>query len=128
MTVFATASSNLKKHSIPNFEMRSVLLMAALAIGCIGTSHAQTAAPSTAGPKPSTTQMSPSATAGSIAPNKTSSKDVDAAFDRTDANKDGKLDRKEAENLPMVLQRFDQLDANQDNFISREEFNKAAGS
>ncbi|MCY1163219.1 EF-hand domain-containing protein [Polaromonas sp.] len=128
MTVFATPSSKVKKHSIPNFEMRSVLFMAALVIGSINVSHAQAAAPSPAGQNPSPTQMSPSGTPGSIAPNKASSKDVDAAFARSDTNKDGKLDRKEAENLPAVAQRFDQIDANHDGFISREEFNKAAGA
>lgn len=128
MTVFTTPSVTLKKHSIPNFEMRSVLLVAALTVSAIGATHAQTAAPSPASPNSPPSQMSPSGSAGGIAKNKATSKDIDAAFDRADANHDGRLDRKEAENLPAIAQRFDQIDANHDGFVSREEFNKAAGS
>ncbi len=128
MTVFTTPSAALKKHSIPNFEMRSVLLVAALAVGAMGATHAQTATPPAASSSSPASQMSPPAAGAGVAQNKASSKDVDAAFARTDANKDGKLDRKEAENLPAVAQRFDQIDANHDGFVSREEFNKAAGA
>ena len=72
-------------------------------------------------------QMSPPAK-GTAAPAKTNAKDIDAAFMRADTNKDGKLDKKEAESLPAIAERFEQLDTNGDGFISREEFSKAAGS
>ncbi len=106
-----------KKHFIPNFEASSVVLVAALALGALGAvtaSHAQTTPPA-ASPAP--------ASAG-----KTSAKDLDAAFARADANKDGKLDKKEAEVMPAIFERFGQLDTDSDGAISREEFSKAAGS
>lgn len=71
---------------------------------------------------------SASAAAESIPTNKASTSDVDAAFDRADTNKDGKLSRAEAENLPSVAQRFELIDTNRDTFISREELAKFSGS
>jgi len=59
---------------------------------------------------------------------KTSTKDMDAAFLRADVNKDGKMDKKEAEMMPAIAERFEQLDSNVDSVISRDEFGKAAGS
>ena len=70
----------------------------------------------------------PSGAAGGIPQNKVSSKEVDAAFDRADTNKDGRLDRKEAEKMPAVAKNFDQVDSNHDGFISRDELNRLAGS
>ena len=114
-------SSTIKrnKHFIPNFEARSVLLVAALSFGGIAGAQGQTTSPS-----PST---SASAAAESIPANRVSTTDVDAAFDRADTNKDGKLSREEAENLPSVAQRFEQIDTNRDTFISREELSKFSG-
>ena len=101
-----------KKHFIPNFEARSVLLVAALALVSATAATAQsTAAPMAAAPLTSA-----------------SAKDIDAAFAKADVNKDGKLDKKEAEMMPAIAERFTQLDANADGFVSREEFGKAAGS
>lgn len=141
MTVFATLTTTtaidhqqLQKHSedhsIPAFKMRSVLMVAALALSA-AAAHAQTSATSAANPASPPSQMSPQApgcNAGSIPPNKPSSKDIDAAFDKADANHDGRLDRKEAEKFPPVAQRFDMLDANHDGFVSRDELAKVAGS
>ena len=109
-----------KKHFIRNFESRSVLLVAAMAFVGVAGAQGQTTSPS-----PSTTASAP---ANSIPANKATSKDVDAAFDRADTNKDGKLSRAEAENLPSVAQRFEQIDADRDTFISREELAKFSGS
>jgi hypothetical protein len=122
MTMHMTATQ-LPKHSIPSFELRSVLLVAALAVGGVGAARAQTAPPSPASPTSPPSQMAPS---GSVPQNRTTPKDVEAAFGRADANKDGKLDRQEAEHLPAVAQRFDQIDANHDTFISLAELTKAA--
>lgn len=132
-----TVSGNFRNHFMSSFETRSALLVAALVVAGASAAHAQTAAPAAASPGSPPSQMSPAGpagasgatgAAGSIPQNKASNKDVDAAFDRADANKDGKLDRKEAEIMPAVAQRFDQLDTNRDGFVSREEFSKITGS
>jgi phosphodiesterase/alkaline phosphatase D-like protein len=115
--------------SIPGFELRSVLLVAALAAGAVGAARAQTAPPSPASPTSPPSQMAPSGTPGStsaVPQNRTTPKDVEAAFGRADANKDGKLDRQEAEHLPAVALRFEQIDTNHDSFISLAELTKAA--
>ncbi len=48
---------------------------------------------------------------------------LEAAFNRADANGDGKLSREEAGHLPAIALRFDDLDTNKDGFLSMEEFN-----
>ena len=106
-----------KKHSIPNFEAASLLLMATLVLGAAGAVRAQMVEPSR------TAQAS-----GPIPSNRSTSADLEAAFQRADTNRDGKLSRQEAARFPMVEQRFDQIDANRDSFLSLEEFSKAAGS
>ena len=116
-----TTITKRKMHFIPNFEASSVVLVAALALGALGATtavHAQTATPA-----PS---AAPAAAGGGAG--KASAKDLDAAFARADVNKDGKLDKKEAEMMPAIAERFGQLDADSDGFISREEFSKAAGN
>jgi len=108
---------------LPGFELRSVLLVAALVAGAAGAARAQTAPPAAASPSSPPSQMEPPA---AVPQNRTTTKDVEAAFGRADANKDGKLDRQEAEHLPAVAQRFDQIDTNHDSFISLPELTKAA--
>ncbi|KQP15594.1 hypothetical protein ASF45_28790 [Pseudorhodoferax sp. Leaf265] len=49
---------------------------------------------------------------------------VDAAFDRADANGDGRLSREEAQRLPAVAERFDEIDRNGNRTLSREEFQR----
>jgi hypothetical protein len=124
----ASAARTVKKHFMSNFEARSTLLGAALVLGAASAAHAQTDAASPASPP---SQMAPAATSpaqGDIPQNKVTSQELDAIFMQADTNKDGKLDRKEAESLAAVAQRFEQLDANRDGFISRAEFSKVAGS
>ena len=99
----------------PSFEVRSVLLLAALTVGGVLVAHGQTAA---SGAAPATTQ---SATPRASP----SQEEIGAAFARADSNQDGKLSRQEAVRFPAVEQRFDQIDSNQDKFVSREEFIKA---
>ncbi|MDI1236809.1 MAG: EF-hand domain-containing protein [Polaromonas sp.] len=103
-------------HSIPNFELRSVALLAALTVGAALVAHAQGTAPGT----PSTQSASPQSGPPS--------QEVGAAFIRADANKDGKLSRQEAARFPAVEQRFDQIDTNKDSHVSREEFEIALKS
>ena len=47
---------------------------------------------------------------------------LEAAFNRADANGDGKLSRDEAGHLPAIALKFDDLDTNKDGFLSMEEF------
>jgi hypothetical protein len=123
--------SRLQQDFIPNFEMRSVLIIATFAVSAASV-YAQTS------PRPPTMpgQHNPVAitTAADRADNttmanqvKTSSNNLDAAFNRADTDGDGRLSRKEAEHFPMLSQRFDAIDSNRDSFISRDEFNQAAG-
>lgn len=135
MALATTPTTTVKNHFMRKLDARNTmlmsLLMGALVICAATAAHAQTAAPPAESRNSPPSQMSPGLTpraTDGIPQNKLTSKDVDAAFDRADANKDGMLDRKEAENMPSVAQRFDQIDSNRDGFISRDEFNKLAGS
>lgn len=125
-----TARAALKNHSMPNFDVHSVVLLAfaALAIGLASTAQSQ---PSLAAPSPSsaaTPALVPvAADAAPIPHNKITAQDIDAAFDRADRDRDGRLSRAEAEHFPMVSQRFEQFDTNHDGAISRAEFHSAAG-
>lgn len=119
------------KYFIPNFELHSVLLVAVVVMAMASAAaHAQSPAPAAAERNSPPSQMSPQVSAGNagaIPANKVTSKDVDAAFDRADTNRDGKLDRREAEHFPAVAQRFDQIDSNKDGYVSREELKNMAG-
>lgn len=112
-------------HFIPNFEIRSVALLAALTVGAALGAHAQGAesgglkAPSGSG-TPSTQSATP--------PSGPTNQEVGAAFIRAAANKDGQLSRQEAVRFPAVEQRFDQIDTNKDKLVSREEFEIALKS
>jgi hypothetical protein len=128
-----TIAAQRPKHSIPSFEFRSVLLVAALVAGAAGAVRAQANPPSPASPNSPPAQMAPSGSTGTGAPdavpqNRVTSKDIEAAFNRADANRDGKLDRQEAEHFPAVAQRFEQIDTNRDTYISLAELVKAASS
>lgn len=92
-------------HFIPNFDARSVLLLAALTVGTALATQAQVSEP----------VVTPARTV-------TSTQDIDAAFNRADVNGDGKLDRAEAARFPVIEQRFDQIDSDRDQAVSREEF------
>ncbi|MES2244406.1 MAG: EF-hand domain-containing protein [Pseudomonadota bacterium] len=112
-------------HFIPNFEIRSVALLAALTVGAAMAAHAQGA--NTGGLKTPSGSGAPSAQSA-VPPSGPTNQEVGAAFIRADANKDGKLSRQEAVRFPAVEQRFDQIDANKDQFVSREEFEIALKS
>ncbi|MCJ0765592.1 EF-hand domain-containing protein [Variovorax terrae] len=118
-----------KRRCIPNFEARSVMLFTAWAFGSALNVYAQApdASSSPASPARPVAQMSQPAD-GQAAPaqkGKWSAKDVDAAFARADANKDGKISREEAQRFPAVAQRFDQVDLDHDGALSRAEFDQA---
>lgn len=112
-------------HFIPNFEIRSVALLAALTVGAALGAHAQGA--DSGGMKTPRGAGAP-ATQGTPSPSGPTNQEVGAAFIRADANKDGKLSRQEAVRFPAVEQRFDQIDTNKDKLVSREEFEIALKS
>ena len=125
--------SRLQRDFIPDFEMRSVLVIAAFAataaVACAQTS----ARPPTLADQNHPVAMTAAADRGerpaegtAQLTTRTSAKNVDAAFNRADTNRDGRHHREEAEHFPMLSQRFDVIDLNRDSFISREEFNQAA--
>jgi EF hand len=117
------------KHLVANFELCSVILLAAFAMSAASASHAQSATASSTGSSSSTrSQMAPIAAADAVPANKVTRMDLDAAFNRADVDRDGKLSRTESEHFPAVAQRFEQIDSNHDSFISREEFNHAASN
>lgn len=127
-----------KRRCIPNFEARSVVLLAACAMGTALGAHAQTldsparglnpqVAQAVMGPGSSKSSDSPAKPAAPVAAQGAGSVEA-AAFARADKDRDGRLSRVEAEQLPMVQQRFDQIDANKDNFLSRDEFDKGTRS
>ena len=110
------------------FDARSVLLLAALTLGGAPALQAQTA-PATRPAAPQSqsavTAPKPVLGAGPEAPPSTA---ANAAFDRADANADGKLSPQEAQQLPAIGDRFEQLDTNRDGFLSRPEFEAGARS
>lgn len=114
-----------KFHFIPNFELRSVALLAALTVGTALAAHAQA---TDSGAVKNPAAKSAPATPGAAAQAAPAGQDAAAAFTRADTNKDGKLSRQEATRLPAVEQRFDQIDTNRDKRVSREEFEAAIKS
>ncbi len=111
-----------RNHFIPNFELRSVALLATLAVGAALAAHAQTTDSGT--PRPPTAQSAPS-TGTPVVPGV---QNRDLMFARADVNKDGKLSRQESARFPALEQRFDDIDTNKDQFVSREEFDAALKS
>lgn len=127
--------SRLQRDFIPNFEMRSLLLIATFSVSVAGAACAQTSArigldDPVAVSAPADRSERP--TAGIVqttqVTTRSGSRSTDAAFDRADTNGDGRLSREEAEHFPVLSQRFDLIDTNRDSFISREEFNQAVGN
>ena len=107
------------------FHQRSVMLFATLALGAAAAFHAH-AAPgaevnTVIGPAPAAHTAPSKFSAGPDGPSPSATR---AAFDRADANHDGKLSAKEAATLPAIGNRFEALDKNKDGFLSHEEFER----
>jgi EF hand len=136
-----TANTTKKSHSriraslqqdfIPNFEMRSMVVIAVFAASAAAV-RAQTTLPPHVSTVSTVSTVSVSAAADRtdrpaerMVQVRSAGNPLDAAFKRADTNGDGKLSRKEAEHFPMLSQRFDLIDGNGDAFISREEFDQA---
>ena len=125
----------LQRDFIPNFEMRSILLIATFALSVAGGACAQTSArvgPDDPVALSSAANRSERPTEGGVQATQVNtragSKSADAAFNRAETNRDSRLNREEAEHFPVLSQRFDVIDTNRDSFISREEFNQAVGN
>lgn len=95
------------------FKLRTLITAATLALLATGTVWAQSTVPAAGGAAPAAAQKPMSA------------KEMDVAFTKADANKDGKLDRLEAENFPGLSSRFEQADADGDKMVSKAELEKA---
>ena len=137
MTIKAAKKNRLRlqRDFIPNFEMRSLLLIATFAVSVAGGAFAQTSARiglDDSAAVSAAADRSERPTAGVVQAsqvnNRVGSRSADAAFDRADTNRDGRLSREEAEHFPVLSQRFDLIDTHRDSFISREEFNQAVGN
>lgn len=115
------------------FDTRSVMLIAAMALGGSASLHAQTKPPlqTPAAPAHSIGQSSfatggtSQASSGHTAPTATFGP-ASAAFARADTNHDGKLSPQEAKVLPAIDNRFEQIDTDHDGVLSREEFDQGA--
>jgi EF hand len=104
------------------FKTRTLTTGAVLALLAASTVWAQSTAPA-AGAMPPTTPAPAAAPAPAQKP--MSAKEMDAAFIKADANKDGKLDRIEAEKFAGLPARFDQADTDGDKLVSKAELEKA---
>lgn len=106
--------------TLARFEEHSLALFAALILGSSGAA-AQTR---TAGEMVQAGMQhgAPHAT------QQTAYQRADAAFDRADANGDGRLSVEEAQRLPAVAERFAEIDTDRDRFLSREEFHPGIGN
>lgn len=107
------------------FDARSVMLFAALALGGAGAlqAQAQGAGSSSGGGKSPAAQGSD--TPYSYGPGTGNpSRAASNAFQRADADKDGRLSEQEATQLPAISQRFKELDTDRNDSLSPTEFEK----
>ena len=120
-----------RTRSLHRFDARSLVLFASLTMGGTHAIMAQSLHPSPALRQPAaSTASAPSTTptrlaqaqpAASVAP-PMAQPTPDQAFDRTDANGDGKLTLREAERYPAIAEHFSQFDRDKNGSLSREEF------
>ena len=128
MSLTTTLTTTVKNHFMPKFRVRSALLMPICTLFAISAAQAQSTAAAAYKLDGPSSPMLQSVVAAPIPPSRGSRDDLDAAFNRADANRDGKLSRQEIEHFPALAAHFDQMDTDGDQFLSRDEFNKAAGN
>jgi EF hand len=102
-----------------NLNAHNLISATALALLATGAAWAQSTAPAMG----STAQSDKPAMATPDS-KPMSAKDLSLAFTKADINKDGKLDRLEAESVSGLAAKFDQADADGDKLVSRAEFEK----
>lgn len=108
-----------KRRYLPNFEARSVMVIAAWALG---SAAAQAQTPSSPPPRPQAPMAAP---AGAMNPPSVGAKnEADAAFVRADVNHDGKLSREEAQAIPVLAQRFDEIDTQHKGYVTRAQYDQ----
>ena len=143
-----TTKQPTKRRFVPDFDARSLMIIAAwtLAMAGSGAVYAQTPPPPPSPASPGAPMTSPggggspggmsSPSGGEKAapapggamdppPAPMSKKETDAAFDRADANHDGKLTRNEAASIPGLSERFDQIDKDHKGSITKSQFESA---
>lgn len=104
---------DVKRRHLADFDARSVMLVAAWALG--GSAAVQAQAPA----RPDAPMSAPAVqgSAGGAA--------ADAAFKRIDKDGDGKLSRSEAAADRALAERFDAIDTDGDGSISQAEYEQA---
>lgn len=127
------ARLGLSRHFIPGFDLRRLLVVAALTVS-VPAVYAQLSPPMQGATQGSMQGSTVSVTAAAertqlpaekMIQTRSAGNPLDAAFKRADTNGDGRLSPKEAEHFPMLSQRFDNVDVDGDAFLSREEFDRA---
>jgi hypothetical protein len=104
-----------RSHSHPRAQnARNAILFSFLAVGFVLAAHAQ--APSQQ-PAPSPNPQAAPIPAGTL-----SVAQIDAAFVRADADRNGQISRQEAARFPAVLELFDRMDTDRNGGLSRAEF------
>lgn len=108
------------RHPLVAFEAHSVALFAALAFAGL-PARGHDPGP---GVQAASLSAAPSGPRGAPATQRLSTP-AQAAFDRADADRDGRLSRAEAEHLPAIASRFDSLDLDRDGRLSPDELARA---
>lgn len=119
-----TTKQQAKRRYVPDFDARSLMIIAAWTVAMAGSGavYAQTPPP----PSPAQPSAPMAAPAGAMDPPPASKKEADAAFDRADANHDGKLTRNEAAAIPWLAEHFDEVDTTHQGFVTKGQFEGAA--
>jgi hypothetical protein len=99
-----------------SFKSRTLIAGAAITLLATSAAWAQSTAPAMGGAAP--------AAPAAAGDKPMSAKDLAAAFTKADANKDGKLDKIEAEGVPGLAAKFEQVDADGDKMVTKAEFEK----
>lgn len=120
--------------SLHRFDARSLVLFASLTMGGTQAVMAQSLHPSPALRQPTTSTSSTASAPSTTPPQLAQAQPAtpvapamaqptpDQAFDRADANGDGKLTLREAERYPAIAEHFSQFDRDKNGSLSREEF------